>query len=99
MAFRPAKRPDEREYFAFDFAPILTTGESVVSATWTVTVVDGVDPDPNAMVSGNNTIQGSIVSRLIIGGVAGVTYRLHCLAHTNIGQRLEICEDLAVESC
>ncbi len=99
MSFRPPKRPDEQEYFGFDFEALLRSGETIASTEWTMAVEEGVDPTPSAMLSGAETQSGSIVEHKIVGGVSGVTYKLHCAATTSSGQLLELCDTILVESC
>ncbi len=87
MDFTP-KRVVEVEVFTVDYGPRLATGETIISAVWSVSVVSGVDPTPGAMLSGNASFQGSQVSQMLQGGVAGVTYAPICTALTSQGQIL-----------
>lgn len=98
MSFSPAKKPSERESFAFNFAQLLPAGVTIASAVWTVTVVQGTDSNPSAMVSGSPLIQGSKVSQLIIGGVDGVEYCLSCQATFSDGQKPILCDTLWVRA-
>jgi len=97
MSFSP-KTPTEQELFGFDFSRLLPSGVTISSAVVTATVIDGTDADPSAMISGSATISGSLVSQLVIGGVAGVTYCLKCAATFSDGQVPELHDDLAVEA-
>jgi hypothetical protein len=91
MTWSP-KRVSEAEAFTADFAggvtPRLGTGETIVSAVWSVSVVTGVDATPSAMLSGSPSISGAKVTQMITGGVKGVTYQLICTAQTSAGQTL-----------
>jgi hypothetical protein len=91
MNFSP-KRATETEIFAVDFAPLLAVGETIQSAVWTSTVVDGIDPTPNATISGVATISGTKVSNKIAAGIPGVRYAPICTAQTSLGQMLVLPE-------
>jgi hypothetical protein len=99
MSFTPAKRPAEKERFAFDFAALLASGETIVDATWSVSVKTGVDPAAAAMISGLPVIAGAKVVQLVVGGTADVEYMLHCVAQTSDGQALELCDSIWVRAC
>jgi hypothetical protein len=91
MNFTP-KRATETEVFTVDFAPLLAVGETIASAVWTSTVVDGIDPTPNATISGVSTISGTNVSNKITAGIPGVRYAPICTAQTSMGQTLVLPE-------
>lgn len=81
MNFAP-KRAAETEIFTVDFVNKLLPGETITSATWSVTAVAGTDPNPSAMIQASAAINGSAVSQIITGGVPGVRYAPICTAHT-----------------
>ena len=87
MNFTP-KRAAEVEVFTVDFANLMASGETILTAVWTNAVQAGRDPQAAAMLIGTATIAGSTVSQLIRLGVAGVTYTPICTVHTSIGQVL-----------
>jgi len=87
MDFSP-KTPADQEFFAFDYARRLGTGETIASAVWTASVVEGTDGNPSALISGTATVSGSRVSQKIIGGTADVQYCLVCTATTSRPQIL-----------
>lgn len=98
MPFTPPKRPTEKEFFAFDYARQLGTGETISSASVAVTVKSGTDGNPSAMVSGTANIVGERVSQLIIGGTADVQYCIACTAVTSLGQEIVLEDDLWVRA-
>lgn len=84
-----AKTPDDREYFAFDYARQLGTSEVISSATWTASVISGtLDTTGTGLISGTATISGSKVSQLIVGGSVDHQYCLTCKATTDRPQTL-----------
>lgn len=83
------KRHDEIEPVGFDFSPRLTKGGgSIQTATFTVSVLAGADPDPADMLAGIPTVDGNVVKVLLGGGVPGVLYRITADVTTNTGWRL-----------
>ena len=82
------KGEDEIVLRGFDFVALLSAGESISSAEFEMTVVDGVDPDVEDMLEGDAQIYGSRVAILIKDGVVGVIYKLKCTIETSIGQTL-----------
>ena len=62
----------------FDF--LLPAGETISSASVTATVYSGTDATPATLVSGNTTTGDSQVTQGLVGGTAGVTYLLTCVA-------------------
>lgn len=54
----------------------------------TVTVLDGIDADPSAMLQGPATIDGSDALQLVKLGTAGNKYGVKCAATLNDGRKL-----------
>ena len=77
------KDPVETEKFFWDFKFKLVGGETISTAAVTATVVSGVDPTPQNIVSGSAVISGTQVKQLIIGGGNGVVYQLDCMITTS----------------
>jgi hypothetical protein len=98
MSFSP-KTPTDEEYFAFNYGRILPAGVTIVSAEFFMTVIDGVDANPSAMLSGAPVIVGLKVFQRVIGGVDGVKYCLKCRATTSESpaQKIELHDDFRVE--
>ena len=90
------KLTTESEKFAFSYANILASTETIVSAALVVEVKDGSDSNPTAIVSGLPTINGAIVSQRILGGLDSVTYRLEMTATTSLGNVYTLVGDLPV---
>lgn len=91
MNFTP-KRSAEVEIFTVDYANNLALGETIASAVWTVTVVQGADANSASMIHGVASISGTKVSQMIAAGVPGVTYAPVCTATTSLGQTLVLPE-------
>lgn len=84
------KRAGETKLYMVDFADDLLPGETITSAVWTVTVAStgNIDPNPNAMVQGSASPNGSQVIQMLTGGVPGVRYAPICTAQTSLGETL-----------
>ncbi len=84
------KRIAEDVILSVDYSTtdVLADGETIVSATWTNSVRSGTDPAPQNMLSGAASINGLIVSQLLIDGVLDVWYWPICTALTSLGQTL-----------
>lgn len=84
------KDPSESEVVTFDFTNKLR-GEALSSIVGvTISVENGVDPSPNAMLSGAPVLSGAKVLQAIVGGVDGVNYYLRCQVQTT-GNRTPVC--------
>lgn len=94
----PFKDPEEAFACAFDFALELIEGETLTGTpSITVAVVDGTDNSPASLKSGAPVIEGGRVLQRLVGGVAGVTYSLTCIASTSEGNTLARAAILPVE--
>jgi len=84
------KRVAEDVIFSVDYSTtgLLADGETITFAVWTNSVREGTDPHPENMISGAASINGSVVSQLIEGGLAEVYYWPICTATTSLGQIL-----------
>jgi hypothetical protein len=90
------KLTTENELFTFDFSAVLTSTETISTATCTVQVRDGTDPNPNAIKVGSPAISGPKVVQRITGGLTGVIYRLEMTVTTSLTNVYTIVGDLAV---
>jgi hypothetical protein len=96
----------EFETVTFDHGLILAAGAAITSATVTCSVVSGTDPTPSARVVGSPSNTTSLqtgaanaaVSQLVGGMVAGVTYRLQCVATTSDRQSLSLWTHLTCQA-
>jgi hypothetical protein len=84
----PPKDPSESVVINFDYAGELFSGETLESASVSISVHIGYDPHPeltieSALILGTNQVYQSIAA-----GVDGTTYTLHCSATTSLGKVL-----------
>tara|TARA_R110000868_G_scaffold154071_2_gene380110 strand:- start:5356 stop:5661 length:306 start_codon:yes stop_codon:yes gene_type:complete len=82
----PAKLIGETVAEVFDFASLLSVGETISSATCVATVYSGVDASPSAILSGSATISGTKVTQKVTAGTLGVTYVIVCAATTSTSE-------------
>jgi hypothetical protein len=74
MSF-PTKHPAERVYAGTDWSRVLANGETIASAEVFITSKNlAADPNASVMLSGITSVNGNIVSHLLIGGVENVLY-------------------------
>lgn len=90
------KTPSETRTQVFEFLSLLGTGETVSSATVTVTVWSGVDANPSALKSGATTCSGTRVTQTFTGGLEGVIYLITVLGTTSLSQVVSLQSLLAV---
>ena len=86
----------ENEQFTFDFSTVMSSGETISSATSNVEVVSGDDSSPNAILVGTPVASGQQVAQRISGGLDGVIYRLEMTATTSLTNVYTIVADLPV---
>lgn len=98
MITLPDKPVGETSLASFDFISQLAAGETLTGAVVTASVFSGVDGTPENIISGAEILEGTIVSQMITGGVAGVVYWLSCSVSTSTGQNLIMQAFLAVTS-
>jgi len=98
MSFSP-KTPESREYFGFNYGRILPAGVTLVSAQCFITVLEGTDPNPSALLSGAPVIIGLKVFQFVIDGLSGVKYCIECRAVTSESpaQTIPLHDDFRVE--
>lgn len=70
---------------SFDFSQEIAASDSIVSALTTVTVDNGTDATPSAMVPDAATVSGKTVLQRVTGGLNGVIYKLRCKALDSSG--------------
>jgi hypothetical protein len=90
------KLTTENELFTFDYSPILTSTETISTASCTVQVKDGTDPNPNDIKVGSPAISGPKVIQRISGGINGVIYRLEMTVTTSLTNVYTLVGDVAV---
>lgn len=64
-----------------DFSPLLLSGQTVYSASTSISVYSGVDPSPAAVLVGTS-VATPLVNVAVTGGVAGAIYQLRVDAVT-----------------
>lgn len=90
------KRAGETRLLAFDFAPLLASGETLSTQSVAATVYTGTDASPSAIISGSASASGSVVSQKVTAGTAGNIYNLVCTVTTSAGQTLKLAGVLAI---
>jgi hypothetical protein len=79
------KKPGETLTLEMDFSGDLGVGETLVSATWVCTVLNGVDATPSAVISGAATVSGPKTFQQVVGGLEGVNYLETATVTSNLG--------------
>ena len=94
-----SKEPIEVVVVTFDFYNLLDNNvtETIVTTVWAISVTKGIDPTPNAMLSGTPTTSGSISSSKIIGGISDNTYSISCTATTSSSQVFRLTGSIDVK--
>lgn len=90
------KLTTENEQFTFDFSNVLGSTETISSATVSLTVKEGVDPNPSAMILGGPAISGARVAQRLYGGLDQVTYRVAITITTSLTNVYTYVADLPV---
>jgi hypothetical protein len=90
------KLTTESELFTFDFSPVLTTGETLNTATCTAVTQQGTDTNPSAILSGSVNINLGKATQRVIGGVDDNTYRLIMTVTTSNGNTYTATGDIPV---
>ena len=78
--------PSSSESYTFDLSDALASGDSVVSATFSLQVMFGNDPNPNSHLVGSAVISGTSVSQMIEGLLPKTSYCVSCVYVTASGQ-------------
>jgi len=86
IKFSP-KDEAEEIYYGADFAAVLSPGETIVSASATIRVLEGTDPTPGAMIVATTVFSGSKAEQFVVGGVPGTRYKLAIHIVTSRGQK------------
>lgn len=90
----PGKYPGEAFLLTVDFSPVLMPTDRITDSHVTVTVVDGVDPSPDAVCDGASTFSRLTVSQRVAAGQSGCVYRLAFTALTLQGETHMVVVDL-----
>ena len=89
------KDPSEIVVLTFDFTNILAAPLTPAIA---VTVVNGADGAPSALLSGVPSIVGSTVTQKVTGGLSGVSYKIACTVNGADGSKYVLADILPVIS-
>jgi hypothetical protein len=94
--FSPPIDPGETKNYSFIFTQGLSTsalavGETIVSVTFQLTLISGVDASPSSRLLGAGVVQpgGLIITQKIGTCQAGAVYKLEAAATSSAGQVLE----------
>lgn len=88
------------EIYAMDFTDWLGVGEVINSATVTIGVAYGVDPNLSTHLIGGPLVTGNIITQKVGNSpIPGFTYILTFTATTSFGQILPECAELYVKEC
>lgn len=94
-----AKDPGATTLLGFDFtSQLLPNGETILTASFNVTVWTGSDPSPNSMISGVPLVGTPAVLQRFAGGVNGTVYKLECTVTTSLSQTLVLVGYLSVDA-
>jgi hypothetical protein len=86
-AFDPADST-EVDAYSIDFTKRMVSGDTIVSASASLSVLQGVDANPSAHVAGSVAISGYVVTQVLSTLLPGVTYELTITVTTNAGRIL-----------
>src|SRR5687768_12627571 len=75
--FEDPKDPTEEITLSFDYS---ARGSQASNASVSVRLMEGIDSDPSAMLSGAPQYDGALVLQKVIGGVRGCKYKVSCYA-------------------
>lgn len=95
FVFSPKINTD-KEIFTANYSSLLSQKDVILSATWTSTLLSGVDPNPMAMIVGQPMINGMFVGQMIDNGVQNATYLIQCTVTTSLGEEVTIYGKLLV---
>jgi hypothetical protein len=86
------KHPEEFIQVSFDYTKDLAVGETLTAATQviTVTVADGVDGNPSAVLNGASAIVGAFVVQPVKLGLDNVDYHFKCICTTSNGNKFVV---------
>lgn len=90
------KLTTENELFSFDFSQVLAPSETLSTASCSVTLMNGTDSSPLAILYGSATISGSKANQRVYNGVSECTYRLVMTVTTSAGNTFTAVGDLPV---
>ena len=90
------KYTTESENFSFDFNPVLSTGETISTASCTAITLQGTDTNPSAILSGTPVISLGKATQRVVGGLDDNIYRLVMTVTTNQANTYTCTGDIPV---
>ena len=78
----------EKQTIGFDFVNDLPDGDSLSAASFTLTLSQGVDPNPANHLDGLPNIVGADAIQTLSGLLPNCNYTLTCTASTTLGSTL-----------
>jgi hypothetical protein len=90
------KLTTESELFTFDFSEVLVSGETIIGANCSVSVMNGTDPTPNNILISSPLVSTPTVAQRIDNGVADTVYRIAMTIDTSAGNTYTGLADLPI---
>lgn len=92
----PAIDPEEKVTTLVDFGPALGVGDTLASVLVSVTLLQGVDAAPGALLDGTAVLKGARVLQRLQGRISGASYLVKYRATTALGNVLVLRRVLPV---
>lgn len=96
------KGPGETYPVGMDFGPVLSSvipsGQSLSSATCSISIYSGNDPSPSSVLSGSPTVSGTTAFQTVTAGLDGTTYQLTFTGTSSSGLVLQGSAILPVQT-
>jgi hypothetical protein len=93
-----SKDPAETVLITFDFSNLFADITEIISGVvWSVEVTKGIDASASSMLTGVSTVSSNAATHLIMSGVAGNIYAIHCVATTNKNQILKLSGSMEIK--
>ena len=90
--------PTESQVYSYDFINDLGTGETLVTASFALTVLEGTDNTPSSRLTGVSGINGSVASQRVQFLNAGVVYVLACTVTTSLSNTITLSAKLSCQA-
>lgn len=85
------------EVISFDFVKRISDNDSVLSASWSLTVAEGVDPDPSSHLDGSAGVTGTKAMQRVSGLLPNVNYIIEAAALTSLGNTVSLYSHIRCE--
>ncbi len=90
--------PEDDQFYGIDFVNDLADGDSIVSATVSLTLKSGNDPNPSSHLGSSAFIVGTIVEVRIMGLLAGNVYTLQIVVATTLNDRVSLWANIPCQA-